>query len=133
MRIWFKTVEGTDDTAMTDGARADIERALQLEPDLPEALVARGLFHTYVAQDPERALEDLSRALELAPSDADTHNVAGLTLRRLGRIDEAIEHFADAARLAPGDERFDFRVAQTLTWIGRLDDAERERQRLVER
>jgi TolB-like protein/Tfp pilus assembly protein PilF len=133
MRIWFQAVEGTDDTAMTDGARADIDRALQLEPDLPEALVARGLYHTYVARDPERALEDLERALELAPSDADTHNVAGLTLRRLGRIDEAIEHFADAARLAPGDERFDFRVAQTLTWIGRLDDAERERQRLVER
>ena len=70
--------------------------------------------------DAKRALEDLSRALELAPSDADTHNVAGLTLRRLGRFDEAIAHFAEAARLAPGDERYDFRVAQTLTWLGVL-------------
>ena len=29
---------------------------------------------------------DLTRALSLAPSDADTHNVAGLTLRRLGPL-----------------------------------------------
>jgi TolB-like protein/Tfp pilus assembly protein PilF len=132
-RIWFHAVFGLDEQTQTDAASSDIKRALQLEPGLPDALVARGLFHTYVAQDPERALEDLSRALELAPSDADTHNVAGLTLRRLGRFDEAIAHFTEAARLAPGDERYDFRVAQTLTWLGRIDEAERERQRLVER
>lgn len=133
MRVWFHAAVGTDDMAMPDGARVDIDRALQLEPDLPEALVARGLYHTYVSRDPERALGDLTRALAIAPSDADSHNVAGLTLRRLGRIDEALEHFAEAARLAPGDRRFDFRVGQTLLWIGRLDEAERERRRLLER
>lgn len=132
-RIWLYTTHFPDDAALRDGARADFERSLQLEPDLPEALVARGLYHTYVAGDPERALEDLTQALARAPSDAETQNVAGLTLRRLGRFDEAIAHFKEATRLAPGDLRFDFRAAQTLYWLGRNEEAEQERQRLIER
>ena len=57
VRVW------TQDRAMGDAARADIERALALEPDLPEALAARGLYYTYVSGDPERGLADLTRAI----------------------------------------------------------------------
>jgi hypothetical protein len=53
---------------LNEGARADIERALALQPDLPEALAARGLYHTYVSMDPARGLEDLLRALSIAPT-----------------------------------------------------------------
>ena len=127
-RVWLYGTYAPDDADLAVGASADIERALALEPDLPEALAARGLYYTYVTRDPERALIDLTHALSLSPSDADTHNTAGLTLRRLGRFDEAIRHFAEAARLTPSEKRYSFRGFETLLATGRLEDAERERQ-----
>ena len=94
VRVWLSaTTEGPNVDADVQGAWLDIERALELQPDLPEALAARASYITYVDRDPARALTDLDRALELAPNDADTHDIAGLTERRLGRFDEAIAHF----------------------------------------
>jgi len=132
-RVWLYSTYADGDAALAEGARADIERALQLEPDLPDALAARGLYYTYITRDPDRALVDLTRALALAPSDADTHNVAGLTLRRLGRFDDAIRHFDEAARLAPGEDRYIFRAFETSLALGRVKDAERRRLAFAER
>jgi len=132
-RVWLYSTYAQDDPDLAEGARADIEHALALAPDLPEALAARGLYYTYVSRDPERALVDLTRALSLAPSDADTHNVAGLTLRRLGRFDDAISHFDEAARLTPGEQRYMLRGFETRLALGRLEEAERDRQAYAKR
>lgn len=130
--IWASS-DDPDNSALTDAARADVERALELQPDLPDALVARAWYSTYVSTDPERALADLTRALAMAPSDVDAHNAAGMTLRRLGRFDEAITHFNTAAGLAPGDERYAFQAVDTLSRLGRFDEAEALRESLVAR
>jgi TolB-like protein/Flp pilus assembly protein TadD len=122
-----------DDPSWRRGALADIERAIELDPDLPEALVARGLYHTYGSLDPERALIDLTRALSLAPSDADTHWATGMTLRRLGRFDGAIEHYREAARLTPSRYDYSLTLVITLTQLGRSEEAEHERLALVAR
>jgi TolB-like protein len=44
----------TRDDSIGEAAHSDIERALALQPDLPEAFVARGAYHTYVTADPQR-------------------------------------------------------------------------------
>jgi TolB-like protein/Tfp pilus assembly protein PilF len=132
-RVWLRSTYDGDSEALAEGARADIERALALEPGLPEALAARGLYYTYVSRDPERGLIDLTRALSVAPSDADTHNVAGLTLRRLGRFDDAIDHFDEAARLTPGEGRYMYRAFETRLALGRIEELEHERQAYAER
>ncbi len=96
-----------------------------MQPDLPEALAARGLYHTYVSIDPARGLEDLLRALSIAPNDADSHGIAGMTLRRLGRFDEALVHLERAEGLAPGRSGWGAWAAATLTRLGRYDEADR--------
>ena len=130
-RVQMSGGSGDDNDArdrLNEAARADIERALALQPDLPEALAARGLYHTYVSIDPERGLADLLRALSIAPNDADSHGIAGMTLRRLGRFDEALDT-QRAAELTPG--RFGGGLgwggwaAATLTMLGRYDEADR--------
>jgi TolB-like protein len=132
IRIWASGFAGGD-PALADAARADIERALEIKPDLPDALVARALYSTYISTDPERALVDLTRALEMVPSDAEAHHASGMTLRRLGRFDEAIKHFNTAALLAPGDERYAFQAVETLSRLGRVVEAEPLRQSLAAR
>ena len=135
-RVQMSGESGDDNNArdrLNEAARADIEQALALQPDLPEALAARGLYHTYVSIDPERGLVDLLRALSIAPNDADSHGIAGMTLRRLGRFDEALVHLERAAELTPG--RFGWRMwtAATLTMLGRYDEADRAWRMLMQR
>lgn len=113
--------------------RADIERSLALQPDLPDALAARGLYLTYVALDPKQALVDLERALEAAPSDANAQTAAALTLRRLGRFDDAIEHFERAAELSPTQLEPAYEHAATMVRIGRHAEAERALEALIKR
>jgi TolB-like protein len=113
--------------------RADVERALELQPGLPEGLVARAMFAVYVTLDPARAVEDLSRAIEVAPNDPEAHAAMGFTLRRLGRVDEAIRHFGQATALAPGDPQYEGQVAQTLLDSHRYAEADREFRTLLER
>jgi tetratricopeptide (TPR) repeat protein len=90
---------------------------------LPDALVARASYLTYVKLDAAGALPDLEHALEQAPNDADAHNMAGLTARRLGRFDTALAHFRETAHLEPNEPAYGFRVAETLEGLGRYDEA----------
>jgi TolB-like protein len=86
-----------------DGAEAKqaYERALQLDPQLPEARLARGLYQMYVADDLEQALADLSAVVQLRPNSAEAHLVIGFVLRRLGRFDESLQHQRRASDLDP--------------------------------
>lgn len=47
-------------------ALADLTRAIELNPDFPEAHASRGATHQALGQD-EEARADLARAAELAP------------------------------------------------------------------
>jgi TolB-like protein/Flp pilus assembly protein TadD len=125
-------------TALAAGARADFERALALQPELPAALVARGQYQLWIGDadsgpDSDSMLEDLTRALEISPNDADTHSDVAILLRRMGRFDEAIGHFEQSAALTPGLTKYAGGVLQTLLFTGRLDEAERERRNLLAR
>ena len=113
--------------------RTDIERALELQPSLPDALAARGLYATYVDLDPERALADLERALDLAPNDANAQKAVAFTLRRLGRFDDAIAHFDKAAALVPEEIESRLEAAFTLLRLGRHAEAEPRIRAAIER
>ena len=114
-------------------ASADVERALALQPGLPDALAARGLYQTYVALDPVRAIEDLQRAMEVAPNDVHAQSAAALTLRRLGRFDEAITHFERAASLSPTQWQLHVEHALTLARIGRHAEADQAFEATIDR
>jgi TolB-like protein len=134
VRVWLgTTTEGPGVDGDRQGAWLDIEQALELQPELPEALAARASYITYVERDPVRALPDVDKALTLAPNDADTQDIAGLTKRRLGRFDEAIAHFQEAARLMPAKPQHALRAFETLDGLGRYDEADREREPFMRR
>ena len=99
-------------------ARRAFERAFEIDPGLPEARLARGMYATIVALDPGQALDDLQAVVRSRPSSARAHLQLGLTLRRLGRMDEALGHFVRSWDLDPLHQGGSLRVQPLITLLG---------------
>lgn len=77
-----------------DDARSDLQAALAIEPDYPDAIEAMGLLELHAGNRPA-ALDDLRRALEISsPRDFDydyrAANLAALLIE-MGKLDEAMK------------------------------------------
>ncbi len=90
------------DNSQTESALADIDRALQLEPDQGIGYYRRGSIFRLQGKF-DRAAEDFERALRLEPEDAPTHLTYGLTLLQTRDFAHALVQFDAAARLTPRD------------------------------
>lgn len=81
-----------------DMAISDYGRALELRPDLAEALVNRGIVwfekHRY-----DRAIADYDAAIALRPELAEAWNNRSLAWHRAGRYDLALKDFDQTIRL----------------------------------
>ncbi|CAN5871225.1 hypothetical protein BH23PLA1_BH23PLA1_11210 [soil metagenome] len=81
-------------------AMAAYDRALQLNPNLVQALVNRSLVSLELG-DSAAAAHDLQQAIRLGQADPDTLAAWGETMARDGRQAEAERAFADAMRRRP--------------------------------
>src|SRR5207248_1465917 len=75
---------------------------LQREPKNAPAMLLRGETWLMLNQ-PERALEDYGRAVQLAPNHAGAQRALADVLCRLGETRRAVYHFELARRLKPDD------------------------------
>ncbi len=83
-------------------AKASIDRAFELQPDLPEARAALAEYYYRGFNNYERALEELEAAHKRFPNNATILETLGVTQRRLGMWDEAMESLRAATQLDPG-------------------------------
>ena len=83
--------------ARLDQARAAANRALALDPTLPEANVA----YAELTDDPRAALERCAVALRSHPDNVELLYLLGSEQRRLGRYEEALTSYTRAATLDP--------------------------------
>jgi tetratricopeptide (TPR) repeat protein len=81
-------------------ARAAADRALELEPDLPEGLMAQAMCH-YADFEYQRALELLAAAQRGRPSSSNATYAEAAVYRRLGRWSEAIARLHRTLDLDP--------------------------------
>ena len=89
-RFWFGENRTNE---RLEAMKSALDRAMELQPDLPEAHLALATYHYRGFYDYPAALEELLRVKEQIPNDTILHFNLGLTLRRLGRYDEAIDAF----------------------------------------
>jgi serine/threonine-protein kinase len=101
-------------------ARAAIESALQLDPELGAAYVTLGMLKAVREFDWEGAEAAFRRALELSPGSADCYDLYGRFLAGVARFDEAIAMLQRASELDPLTHRID--LATTLLRAGRLEE-----------
>jgi len=78
------------------------DTALQLQPELGEAFLARGSYRYRVLRDYPAALQDFQAARQRLPNDAEVLSSAMAALeRRLGHWDDAVAHAQAALSLDP--------------------------------
>jgi TolB-like protein/Tfp pilus assembly protein PilF len=84
-------------------ARALAERALQLQPDLPEAHLALGYSYYYGDNNYEAALKEFEIAQQALPNESDVYLAVGAIQRRQGKWTESTSNLEKAASLNPKD------------------------------
>ena len=89
--------------ARREKVRALAEKALQLQPDLPEAHLALGFSHYYGDRDYDAALAEFLIAQKSLPNDAEVHLAIGAIQRRQGKWAESTANFERAVSLNPKD------------------------------
>jgi eukaryotic-like serine/threonine-protein kinase len=119
-----------DTEALQATARAEAERALAEEPDLPETQLALG--HVLFGQgDYGSAVRIAEKVLRSAPDHGPALFLLAVAERRLGRHEEAAAHLETAANLSPFDSGTLGTLAGQLLRVRRFRDAERTCERLL--
>lgn len=90
-----------------------LEKASDLDPDLPEVKLARAYYVYRCQEDFDSALAQLEAAAELHPNNAEIFKAFGLLLRRKGRVPEAIKALKHAAWLDPSTGELVWIVPET--------------------
>jgi len=78
-----------------------LEQALKLDPDNPIVRMANGIFYYNAYRDYDRALEELTFAMEQIPNYDEVYFYAGAVQRRMGLWDDAKRSFQRALELDP--------------------------------
>ncbi len=119
---WF----GFDRTqARLAKAKAAVDTALRLHPELGDAHLALAYHYYYGYRDYDRARGELAVALRATPNDAEVWDGIGAIDRRQGRWENAVYNFERACQLDPHNGSVLWNLAETYFCLCRFDEAAR--------
>ena len=98
----------------TDGAIAELERALELDPENSNALNSLGYILADTGRDPRRAVDCCRRALRRNPNNPAYLDSLGWAYHRLGRTDEARDVLRSALEASPRNKEIASHLRQVL-------------------
>ncbi|HET7065363.1 MAG TPA: hypothetical protein VFI49_13915 [Rudaea sp.] len=104
-------------------AKAALDRAQALAPDLPQVLFESAMYQYYGLRDFAAALELMPKVQRALPNNARVWYVTGLLERRLGQWVESVENFEHARRLSPNDFTITSEFGLTLIMQRRYAEA----------
>jgi tetratricopeptide (TPR) repeat protein len=113
-------------------ARDALKRALELEPDLPEALFAQAMIETNFDYNWTAAGETVHKALTLAPQDPALLEEAGNLASARGQLTQAIDLFRRGVALDPVNAQARAFLAGALSNAGHQEEARAELARVIE-
>ena len=123
---------GGEPAAAIARARENSSRALELDPDSPEAWSALGAVQLFAEWDFDRARESFRRALSLSPSLALPHLAIGDTYILRGECDDGLRHIEAALELDPLDLGLGMNRGDFLIMAGRYPAAVEQLERTLE-
>ncbi|MFQ5890734.1 MAG: tetratricopeptide repeat protein [Gemmatimonadota bacterium] len=99
------------------------QRALELDPELPEGHRALAHYFYRIPLDYARALEEVGIAERAQPGSAEVHLLTGDILRRAGEVEKALERYLRGQELDPRSTAAAVSVGETLLLLRRYDEA----------
>ena len=99
------------------------QRALELDPQLPEPYVAVGMAHVMQGRN-EDAIKSLRHALSLAPNSDWALDALGYTYQHAGLLELSEKALRRSLQLNPTARSMQFLLAHTLLYLGRPQEAE---------
>jgi len=111
-------------------AKQAVDKAFQLDPDLPEAHYALGRYYSAI-KDIERALEQYAIVLKSQPNHEAAIGMTGYTRRGQGKLEQAVINFKRALELNPRNAQLLSHVGDTLSHLRKYSEAERYYNRAI--
>jgi TolB-like protein/cytochrome c-type biogenesis protein CcmH/NrfG len=111
------------DASSIELALAASRRALELEPRMPEAYVAKGNL-LFMQGKVEQAFGAFEEAIRLNPSSYEAHYFFARDLFSAGRADQAVAYYETAERLRPEEYQPPCMLAGALYSLDRIDAAQ---------
>ena len=106
-----------------DSARIFAQKALDLQPDLPEAHLSMGYVYYWGHRDYSPALKEFKQAEEALPNNADVAAAIAFIHRRRGEWQDALEGLTRATELDPRNAHWLLEKGTTLAAFGRYEEA----------
>ena len=111
--------------------RRALDRALALDPTLPEAHARLGLVYHHMGEPRDLVADRLERAMTLAPDDPMVLAMYGGYLLKQGNRERFLAYTQRAVELDPYSLAHRHNLAMAYLMFHRLDDAERELEQAV--
>ncbi len=118
---WFYHDRSEERLAM---AKQAVDKAFQLEPDLPEAHLALGFYHLWAHLDYDRALEQFAIARKSQPNNSELLSGTGYVQRRQGKFEQALGNIKRACELDPLTHYLAWEVGTTFMLLRKYPEAE---------
>jgi TolB-like protein/tRNA A-37 threonylcarbamoyl transferase component Bud32/Tfp pilus assembly protein PilF len=112
-------------------AKGAVDKALALQPDLPEAHRALGAYYYMCHMDYPRALEHLDFARRRKPGDGGTLVLIGYVQRRQGKTAEALTTQLQSLELDPRSAVMVFNIGETYALLRNFEEGDRYFDRAV--
>ena len=116
---------------MIDKAAAELEQAVQADPNLAEARVKYG-FVLLKTGDPVKARENFTKAVEINPRAEDAKAGLGAALTAQGEVDKGIETLTEALKMNPRPARTHFELGRAYEKKGAPDKAAEHYRKALE-
>jgi len=119
----YRTLTLQPTVALREEARQAAETALTLQPNLGEALHAKGFYHYSCLKDYDAAVRYFEQARPLLPNSSRIPESLAFVTRRRGQWDQSESYFNEAERLDPRNVSLLTQHALNYVWPRRFPEA----------
>jgi TolB-like protein/class 3 adenylate cyclase/Tfp pilus assembly protein PilF len=118
--------------ALREEARQAAETALTLQPNLGEAILAKGRYHYACLKDYDTAVRYFEQARQLLPNSSQIPESLAYVARRRGQWDRSESYFNEAERLDPRDVNLLSQHAFSYICLRRFPEALRKLDQVLD-
>ena len=128
----YRTATLQPTVALLEDTRRAAETALTLQPNLGEAILAKGSYHYFCLKDYDAAVRYFEQARQLLPNSSRIPELLAYVARRSGQWDRSDSYFNDAERLDPRNVYLLTQHAQTYIMLRRFPEALRKLNQVLD-